>query len=82
MYVVDLVLRDNKGTLNNGVIFYRNVVGEESIQDRDEMLEVLNGIDNGKYDGRFGFQNSCINTVITSAVMESYNIREINDKEW
>ena len=77
--IVDLTLKDNKGVLREGVVFYKNDTGSNAIQDKDEIIKVLNGEYNG---GLVAFQNAYINTKIRYTFIESYEIREISKDEF
>jgi hypothetical protein len=78
--VVDLVLKNNKGTLTDGVVFYNDTkdMGNLSVQNEDEIVKVLRGEFN---DGWVIFQNTCVHAKIGAKNIESYIIKEIkNDK--
>lgn len=81
MLVVDLILKDNRGTLLNCVVFSNNEEGQEPIQDDITIVELLNGrITDGR--GFICFQNRYINASTHYTHIKSFNIKKINENEF
>jgi hypothetical protein len=76
--VIDIVLADNAGTLNNCCIFKQGGVnGETSIQDKEELLKFL---DTKKYSGAelIGIQNRYLNGKLFRHSIKEYTVKYVN----
>lgn len=69
--VVDLVLKDGRGELKNGVIFDTDDKGIEAINDREYLEAIFNRT---APVWKIQFQNKCINATL---MIESFKIKEI-----
>lgn len=77
MLVVDITLKNNRGILNNCVVFKENGVdGQPSIQTIEEIENVLNEKLSKSYMACV--QNSYVNASIFISYIEKYTIREID----
>lgn len=76
VYVVDFVLKDNRGILKDCALFKSLDKGENSIEDYDQIQEAL------KQD-RVYFQNRCVNgCTLPRSNIEGYEIHKIKLRDF
>ena len=77
--VADIVLKDGRGELKNGIVFDTKEKGVEGINDK----EFLEGIFNRTIPiWKIQYQNRHINTTLTFDNIKSYEIKEISLSEF
>jgi len=76
IYVVDLTLKDGKGEIKNCIIFESDEKGQESIQDYNKLVEILNRRE------FFTFQNRYIHGTTSINNIKCYIINQIRGKEF
>jgi hypothetical protein len=72
--VVDIVLKDGRGELKNGIVFDTEDKGVEAINDREYLEAIFNRT---APVWKIQYQNRYINTTLTFGNIESYKIKEI-----